>query len=97
MNAEPDIFDQIEKDVLAARDESRELARGWRDWTREIHLSLIARECANDLKSARELAFKKLAQRLGIETKDVAAFLTVEGATPEQIKREIETMFGDNK
>jgi hypothetical protein len=97
MTTEHDVFDQIEKDVLAARDESRELARGWRDWSREIHLAMIAKECANDLKSARELAFKKLAQRLGIETKDVAAFLTVEGATPEQIEREIETMFGENK
>jgi hypothetical protein len=93
MTIEHDVFDQIEKDVLAARDESRELARGWRDWTREIHLAMIAKECASDLKSARELAFKKLAQRLGIKTEDVAAFLTVEGASPEQITGEIDRMF----
>lgn len=94
MTSEPDdVFDQIERDVLAARDESRELAGEWREWTREIELALIAKDCAETLKSARQEAFKRLAQRLGITSEDAAAFLTVEGATAEQMAGEIDRMF----
>lgn len=94
MITEPDdVFDQIERDVLAARDESRELAGEWRQWTREIELALIAKDCAETLKSARQEAFKQLAQRLGITSEDAAAFLTVEGASAEQIELEIDAMF----
>lgn len=94
MTTEPDVFDQIERDVLAARDESRELAGEWREWTRELQLVLLARDCARELKSERKEAFRWLAKRLGIATGDVEAFLTVEGATADQIAREIDTMFG---
>lgn len=93
MTTEADVFDQIERDVLAARDESREIAGEWRQWTREIELALIAKDCAGTLKSARQEAFKQLAQRLGITTDDAASFLTVEGATPDQIADEIDRMF----
>lgn len=89
-----DIFDAIERDVLAARDETRELAKEWRKWTREIELVLIAQACSAELKSARKEAFQKLAQKLGIKTEEAAAFLTVEGASAEEIAREIDTMFG---
>jgi len=96
MISDLDVFEQIERDVLAARDESRDLAGGWRDWTRELRLALIARECAETLKSAREEAFKQLAKRLGLNSEAAEAFLTVDGATPEQIMQGIDTMFGGN-
>jgi hypothetical protein len=93
MTPEPDdVFDQIERDVLAARDAVRDLAGSWRELTLEVDLALVARDCSQLLKSERVQSIAQVAERLGIDLGKDKSLLTVEG-TMEQIKQQIESMF----
>ncbi|WP_414461782.1 hypothetical protein [Hyphomicrobium sp. DY-1] len=60
----PDIFDDIEREVLAAKLNSERLESSWKDWAHEIVLATHARDSARRLKSCRELALEEILPHL---------------------------------
>lgn len=89
-----DVLDEIDRSVLEAKAVSDGLQSAWPDWLREIAYAIVARDCAEALKSSRIEALEEMRQRLAaIDDSGVIASGPLAGIDREELEAAVGQMY----